>query len=129
MTVTESHGTRVMVLDSDGPPVASEQDAVDLVGSLYGSRVSLVALPVSRLPASFFSLRSGVAGAILQKLANYRIRLAVVGDVESYLAGSEALRAYVVEADRGRDVWFVTSVSELEGRLAERSGRHAGHGS
>jgi Domain of unknown function (DUF4180) len=128
MTVTELHGTRVLVLDSDGPLVASEQDAVDLVGSLFGTRVSLVAVPVSRLPAAFFSLRSGVAGAIVQKLVNYRIRLAVVGDVESYLAASEALRAYVVEADRGRDVWFVASVSELEGRLAERSGRHAGHG-
>lgn len=117
MTVTEVHGTRVMVLAADGPLVASEQDAVDLVGSLSGSRVSVVAVPVSRLPASFFSLSSGVAGVLVQKLVNYRLRLAVVGDISAYLVGSGSLRAFVVEANRGRDVWFVSSVAELEERL------------
>ncbi|HEX5117699.1 MAG TPA: DUF4180 domain-containing protein [Pseudonocardiaceae bacterium] len=118
MTVTELHGTRVMVLAADGPLVASEQDAVDLLGSVFSSRASVVAVPVSRLPSTFFSLRSGVAGAIVQKLVNYRVRLAVVGDISSYL-GSASLRAFVVEANRGRDVWFVSSVGELEGRLVE----------
>lgn len=117
MTVSDLHGTRVLVLSEDGPLVASEQDTVDLLGEMFGLGAWLVAVPVSRLPESFFSLRSGVAGAIVQKLVNYRRRLAVVGDIGSYLAASEALRAYVVEANRGRDVWFVGSVSELEGRL------------
>jgi hypothetical protein len=35
-------------------------------------------LDARSLPAGFFDLRSGVAGAMLQKLRNYRVRLAVV---------------------------------------------------
>ena len=107
-----------MVLEPDGPLVASELDAVDLVGEMLGSGAEVVAVPVSRLPSSFFVLRSGVAGAIVQKLVNYRRRLAVVGDIGSHVVASDALRAYVVEANRGRDVWFVSSLSELEGRLS-----------
>lgn len=107
-----------MVLEPDGPLVASEQDAVDLVGEMLSAGAEMVVVPVSRLPASFFALRSGVAAAIVQKLVNYRRRLAVVGDIGSYLAASAALRAYVVEANRGRDVWFVSSLAELEGRLS-----------
>lgn len=107
-----------MVLEPDGPLVASEQDAVDLVGEMLSTGAEMVVVPVSRLPASFFTLRSGVAGAIVQKLVNYRRRLAVVGDIGSYVADSEALRAYVVEANRGRDVWFVSSLAELEGLLS-----------
>ena len=106
------------MLEPDGPLVASEQDAVDLVGEMLGSGAEVVAVPVSRLPSSFFVLRSGVAGAIVQKLVNYRRRLAVVGDIGSHVAASDALRAYVVEANQGRDVWFVSSLSELEGRLS-----------
>jgi uncharacterized protein DUF4180 len=75
-------------------------------------------LPVSRLHPDFFTLRTGVAGAIVQKFVQYRMPVAFLGDITEYLAASSSLRAFVYEANRGKDFWFVADESELDGRLA-----------
>lgn len=77
-----------------------------------------MAVPVARLDERFFTLSTGVAGEIQQKLVRYRVRLAVVGDIAARLERSEALRALVRESNRGRDAWFVADRAELDRRLA-----------
>ena len=74
-------------------------------------------MPVTRLDGRFFSLRTGVAGAIVQKLVQYRRRLAVVGDISGYVAGSNALRDLVYESNRGRQAWFVADRPALDSKL------------
>ena len=115
-TVREWHGTTVLVLSPDGPPIAGA-DAVDLVAAAAGSDAAMVAVPVERLDERFFTLSTGVAGAVLQKLVQYRTRLAVVGDVAGHVERSSALRDLVRECNRGRDTWFVADLDELAGRL------------
>ncbi|HEX5408024.1 MAG TPA: DUF4180 domain-containing protein [Pseudonocardiaceae bacterium] len=117
MAITTLHGIRVLVCDADGPALATERDAADLVGEAFSEQAELVVVPVARLDDRFFSLRTGVAGAIVQKLVQYRRRLAVVGDISAQLTASNALRDFVVEANRGRDVWFVPDIAALERRL------------
>ena len=68
-----------------------------------------------------FDLRSGVAGEIAQKFVNYRLKLAIVGDLIDHLARSEALRAFVRESNRGRQLWFVETPAELAERLQPRA--------
>lgn len=80
--------------------------------------IGWIALPVARLDPGFFSLRSGVAGEVVQKLTNYRLRLAVLGDVAPLTEASTALRDWVREVNRGTTVWFVADLDELAGRLA-----------
>lgn len=75
-------------------------------------------MPVTRLPPEFFSLRSGLAGHMTQKFVNYRFQLAILGDVSAHLAGSQALRDFVRESNRGRQLWFVATEEELNQRLA-----------
>ncbi|WP_422769792.1 DUF4180 domain-containing protein [Plantactinospora sp. WMMC1484] len=109
-------GVPVLVCDPDGPPVATEQDALDLIGAAFlGAEV--VAVPASRLDENFFSLGSRFAGEIMQKFVNYRLRLAVVGDISRHLAASTALRALVHESNRAGHVWFVDDLDALEIRL------------
>lgn len=48
-------------------------------------------LPVRRLPADFFRLETRIAGNMLQKLTNYRMKCAIVGDISAPLAASGAL--------------------------------------
>jgi hypothetical protein len=76
--VVERRGVRVLVCAQDGPAIAGPQDAVDLIGAAFG-RAEVVAIPAARLGERFFDLRTGVAGEIMQKFVNYRLRLAVVG--------------------------------------------------
>jgi uncharacterized protein DUF4180 len=114
--VVDSGGTPVLVCAADGPAISTPQDALDVIGSAFG-RADVVAIPAGRLDDRFFQLRSGLAGEIMQKFVNYRIRLAVVGDITAPVAASDALRDLVRESNRGRHVWFVADLDELATHL------------
>jgi hypothetical protein len=109
--------TQVLVLDADGPSIGSEQDALDLMGEAYGSEVELIAIPVGRLSPEFLKLRTQVAGLFIQKLRNYRQRVAFVGDIAAEVAQSKALHDFVYESNKGRDVLFVPDLEALAARL------------
>ena len=100
-----------------GRPIARESDALDLIGEVFGQEAGWVAIPVDRLSPDFFHLRTGVAGAFLQKLINYRLRVAFVGDLTRQIEASEALAAFVTESNRGSHVWFVEDEAALAARL------------
>src|SRR5688572_8733965 len=104
--VMQRRGVPVLVCDPVGTPVASEQDALDLIGASFG-QAEVVAIPASRLDERFFALRTGFAGQIMQKFVNYRVRLVIVGDISQRTGASTALRDLVRESNRGRQVWFV----------------------
>jgi hypothetical protein len=109
-------GVRVLRCAAAGPLLDGDRAAGDLVGTALG-RAEVVAVPVVRLAPDFFSLRTGVAGEVVQKFATYRLRLAVVGDIDAHVAASTALRDFVREANRGGQTWFVADEAELAARL------------
>jgi len=111
---------QVLYLDSVGPPIATSEDASDLVGRAWSENATLIAVPVSRLDPEFFRLRSGFAGELTQKLVNHRLQLAVLGDIGEYVDASVSLRDYVWESNRGSHVWFLADRDALETKLAAR---------
>ena len=115
--LVELHGVPTMIMPADGPRLGGERDVTDLIGQAMFDGANLVVIPTERLADEFFSLRTGVAGAIVQKFVNYRLRLAIVGDISAHVAGSTALRDFVVEANRGRQLWFTPTFADLEKRL------------
>ncbi|MGW6909931.1 DUF4180 domain-containing protein [Streptomyces sp. NPDC054940] len=62
-------------------------------------------------------LRSGVAGAVMQKVVAYRQRLVVVGDISHHIAESTALRDFVHETDNGVHIWFLPTYDALDAKL------------
>ncbi|HEX8867094.1 MAG TPA: DUF4180 domain-containing protein [Lentzea sp.] len=116
--VQTRHGATVLMCAPDGPPIGDEQSAVDLMATLWGQDVQWLVLPVARLTEDFFVLRTKVAGAVVQKLQQYGFRLVVVGDIAGYVARSTALRDFVHESNRGRQLWFVADEAELDARLS-----------
>lgn len=115
--VTERHGVRVLECAPDGATVRDDRDAADLIALAASHQAKLVALPVDRLPDGFFSLRTRIAGEIVGKFSNYRMPIAFVGDIGGHLAASSSLRAFVHEANRGKEIWFVADHDELDERL------------
>lgn len=113
----EIKGNRALVCAPHGPPLGSEQDALDLIGAGYEHQAEIVVIPVERLAPDFFRLRTGVLGAFVQKLQNYRHRLAIVGDISDQIVQSNALRDFVYESNKGGSVLFVADRAELEARL------------
>ncbi|MGP4023742.1 DUF4180 domain-containing protein [Actinomadura sp. 3N407] len=112
----ERAGVQVLMCDPDGPRVTTTQDVLDLIGAVFlGAEV--VAVPASRLDESFFSLGTRFAGEVMQKFVNYRLRLAVIGDISGHVAASPALKALVHESNSAGHVWFVPDLDALDARL------------
>ncbi|WP_405865197.1 MULTISPECIES: DUF4180 domain-containing protein [unclassified Streptomyces] len=116
-TLEDLHGVRVLRCAPDGPPLDGERAALDLIGDAMGREAELVAVPVDRVADEFFRLRSGVAGAVMQKFVNYRVRLVVVGDLSRHLADSSALRDFVHETNQGGHIWFLADDDALDAKL------------
>ena len=108
---------RVLAVPAEGAPIGDESAALDVVGDALGVGAQVVSIPVARLAPEFFRLRSGVAGAVTAKFANYRLRLVVVGDPALHGPPTGPVEDWMREANRGRTLWFVADDAELERRL------------
>ena len=113
-------GTPVLVCAPDGPVVREEADALGLIFDAGQRGAHWLAIPASRLPEEFFRLRTGLAGAILQKFVNYRVGLVVLGDLTAHTAASTALGDLIRESNRGSAAWFLPDLNALRERLARR---------
>ncbi|HJP80357.1 MAG TPA: DUF4180 domain-containing protein [Pseudonocardiaceae bacterium] len=118
MTATVMHGVPVFVVPGEGAPLAREQDAVDLIANMWEHGSRMFVIPVERLPGEFFDLSTGLAGTLLQKFVGYRSRVVILGDISPYTQRSSALASLVNESNRGRDVWFLADLAELDQRLS-----------
>jgi hypothetical protein len=116
--VQELGGVRVFVSDV---AVADDREAVQVIAQAhYEHDATWVAVEVGRLGDEFFELRTGRAGAIAQKFVDYRMGLAVIGDISEKLAASKSLTDWVRESNRGRHLWFVPDLDALTVRLQDR---------
>jgi hypothetical protein len=114
----ELHGVRVLELIADSTKLQTYNDAVDLVGKTFENRATMIVIPVECLDDEFFRLKTRIAGELIQKFVQYRRHLVIVGDISRFLSESSALRAFVAESNRGKEVWFLPSRAELDDRLA-----------
>lgn len=95
----------------------NSDDAVSLIGEARSGGAAIVAIPTSRLNEDFFRLRTGVAGAFLQKFVMYGVQVVILGDIDQAVAASVALRDFVRESNRGTAIWFCKDEKELAKRL------------
>lgn len=110
---------RVLLFDA-ATPIADTGAARTLVEEALGERATMIAVPTEALRDGFFDLRTGLAGELLQKAANYRLKFAVLGDVSAHVAASNALRDLVIESERNESLYFVADVQALELALSSR---------
>jgi hypothetical protein len=113
----ELHGVRVLECVPDGSKLQTYNDAVELIGKTFGNHATLIVIPVECLNDEFFQLKTRIAGELIQKFVQYRRRLVIVGDISGFLAESSALRAFVNESNRGKEVWFLATLEDLNDRL------------
>jgi hypothetical protein len=116
MTVHQKNGSRVAKVHAPGIILNEVQDALDLMATadyVHGCRKVL--LHRRNLPDAFFSLKTGLAGEILQKFTNYSVQLAIVGDFSDIQ--SRSLRDFIRECNRGSQVFFVPSEEEALEKL------------
>ncbi|TGK81345.1 DUF4180 domain-containing protein [Leptospira noumeaensis] len=113
---TNKNNIDIAVVDSEDTLITDGSTALDLFATLqYDSGCDRFVLKQSHFAREFFDLKTGLAGEVLQKIVNYRMKLAIVGDFSIY--SSKSLSDFIYEINSGRDVFFLTTEEEAINRL------------
>ena len=102
---------------SDELIINKVEDGLDLLGNLYYQGFDKIILHQKNITPDFFDLKNGMAGEILQKFSNYRVRLIIVGDFSQ--VSSKSLQDFIFESNKGRQVNFLASVEEAINALSK----------
>lgn len=106
----QTDGLTFLEIRSEEQFINNVQDVLDLFGELYGQYYDGIILYERNITHNFFDLQTKLAGEILQKFSNYRIRLVIVGDWSKYT--SRSLEAFICESNKGKTVNFSSSPTE-----------------
>jgi hypothetical protein len=102
------NGTAVEII-SDEVLITSEQDALDLMADVgYQYESTKIILHKKHVSEHFFELKTGLAGAVLQKFSNYRVRLAIIGEFSNHKRRS--LKDFIYESNRNGHILFVEDI-------------------
>jgi hypothetical protein len=93
-------------------PISSERDVLDLLASSEDMESNRILLEEEYLHPTFFDLKTGLAGAIFQKFADYRVKAAVVADLDRI--PSARFQELVLECNRGNQIHFFQDMAEAE---------------
>ena len=110
------NGKTVAVINGKEKVITDVQSALDLIMTVkYESGANLIAVSKDAVADEFFILSSGLAGEILQKFINYRVKLAVFGDFSRYT--SKPLKDFIYESNKGKDVFFTATKEDAAEKL------------
>lgn len=117
MTI-ETHqkdGMMVAEFTADETIIRTTDDALELLGNHYYKGYDAMILYQNQIIPRFFDLRTGLAGEILQKFAQYQMRLVIIGAFHT--VESESLRQFIEESNKGSHVHFTDSLPEALKKL------------
>jgi len=115
--IFHSHNdVKIAELKNAGMQIETIEDAVDLLGNADYQGARRVIVHQNQLHPDFFELRTGLAGEILQKFSNYRMKLAIIGDFDHL--ESKSLRDFIRESNRQGNILFVRTPDEAIKKLA-----------
>lgn len=97
--------------------ISNENDALDLVAYGGENNTNRLLLFAANLHEDFFNLKTGLAGAVLQKFINYGIKVAAVIPLE--LSNQGRFREMALEANRGQHFRIFAEAGEAEVWLIE----------
>ena len=107
----EKNNTICAVVCSTEIVIADAQSALDvLMTAKYEIGTKNIVISKQHIVEDFFILSKGLAGEILQKYINYGGRIAIYGDYTHYT--SKPLKDFIYESNKGKDVFFVSTMDE-----------------
>jgi len=115
ITTHTIRNTQVAELSSENVLIKTAEDGAQLLADLYYQGLDLIIMQAKQLSPTFFDLKSGLAGEVLQKCSNFRIRLTIIGDFNNIK--SKSLRDFIFESNKRKSVNFVGSIGEAMERV------------
>ncbi len=117
INVHQINNTKIAEVISDEIIIKSVQDGLDLLGNIYYQDFDKVVIYEKNITPTFFDLKTKIAGEILQKFSNYRVRLAIAGDFSKY--ESKSIKDFIFESNRTKHINFVESLEEALEKLSQ----------
>jgi len=83
--IVRKNDVSIAVVYSDEIIITDAQSALDLIMTIqHYDNYHRIAINKQAILEDFFVLSTGIAGEILQKLVNYRKKIAIIGDFSVY---------------------------------------------
>ncbi|MBY0085579.1 DUF4180 domain-containing protein [Brevibacillus brevis] len=118
ITKIEAGGKNIAIVSSSEVIIEDVQSALDLIATVhYQADSERIILNKSLLNESFFDLKTRLAGEILQKFINYRVKVAIVGDFSVYT--SKSLKDFIYESNKGNDIFFLPTEEQAIEKLSQ----------
>jgi hypothetical protein len=111
------NNTKIAEVISDELIINSIQDGLDLLGNIYYQDFEKIIIYEENITPEFFDLKTKIAGEILQKFSNYRVRLAIVGDFSKY--ESQSIKDFIFESNKAQHINFIETLKEALERLSK----------
>ena len=110
------NNTKIAEVIAENSIIESIEDGSQLVADIYYQDFDRIVLYEKNITPLFFNLKNGIAGEILQKFSNFRVRLAIIGDFEKY--ESKSIKDFIFESNKNLQINFVNSLEEGLRRLS-----------
>lgn len=117
ITKVEADRGNIAVVSSSEILIDDVQSALDLMATVqYETGCYRMVINKSLLSESFFDLKTRLAGEILQKFINYRVKIAIVGDFSVY--PSQSFQDFIYECNSGHDIFFLPTEQQAIEKLS-----------
>ena len=114
--ISEKDRSKVAIIKSSDVLINNVHDALDLMATIsHMYDCNKMVVSKTSITESFFDLKTGLAGEILQKYTNYNMKIAIVGNFEMY--NSKSLKDFIFESNKGRQVFFLPEEETAIDRL------------
>lgn len=111
-------GENTAEIIADNIIISNIEDGIDLIGNLYYQGFDNVIMLEENITQEFFDLSTKMAGEILQKFSNYKMRFAIVGDFSTYQ--SKSFKDFIYESNKHGQINFVNSKAEAVSALSKK---------
>lgn len=105
--IHEKNGVKIIELTETDNKIKSGQDFLDIIANVPSK---IILINKDLLDESFFDLKSGLAGEVMQKASNYFIKLGIIGDFSNYK--SKSLRDLIYECNKNKQIIFIDSINK-----------------
>jgi hypothetical protein len=117
ITTIKAKEVEIVIITSDEVLIKDVQSALNLIATVrHETGCDRMILSKSAIIEAFFDLKTRIAGEILQKFINFKIKLAIVGDFSTYT--SKSLKAFIAESNQWNDIVYVASEEEAIEKLS-----------
>lgn len=104
------NGIKAAEIISDEIILKSTESGLQLLGDLYYQGFDRILIYEKNITPEFFDLKTKIAGDILQKFAQYRMGITIIGNFSKY--NSSRLNEFIFESNKGKSINFADSLEK-----------------